>query len=218
MTAFDAYDAEGSKIPSHPDGLFGLPDDGPVQAVAATELGCWLPDSEGWQPAGGGSIVVVCRGEDRTYTLVAADEAFLYHDRDAVATMKAASVQPLWSVVLKAKPQYCNGLIALSRASIVIIGACDDNGFLAVHSLASGKPLARSSKLFSAAHIAADDSGFVRKAKAVGRHADVFVSAREALYEHSGDDGTFNIYHFCWTGWELIPQVRQRVVVVDNCG
>ena len=205
---FDAFDAEGTPLPPHPLGLFGGPQES-MQAMAGAEVDSWWPG--GLQPPCR-SMVVVCRATMSNLKLYAVDEEAVYYDETAGTARRETAARPLWCASLADGQTSCVALAALSRAGVIIVGACSRDGFLAVHSLATGEPLARSSLLFHAVNIAADDSGFCADAGAVGaasrsRPADVFVSAREALYRHSGDVGTFRVYHFRWYGAELTSQV-----------
>lgn len=205
----DAFDAEGAPLPSPPIDLFAVES---MQAMTAAEVGNWWP--AGLQPPSG-SMIVICRATTRNLKLCAADEADVFFVEMEDTAKRDTPARPLWCASLAHGQTSCVGLAALSRAGVVIVGACSRDGFLAVHSLATGEPIARSSPLFHAANIAADDSCFCANPCAVGagsrsRPADVFVSAREALYRRSGDVGTFRVYHFRWYGAELTLQVRRR--------
>lgn len=208
--AFDAFDMDAAALPPHPPGLFGLAEDGPVQGMTAAEAGSWWPEKV--QPAAG-ALLVVCRASDDRLSLFAALEATACSEEGLLAAEEGAPpAQPFWRVTVDGGPTYCNGLAALPRAGIVVVGACGPDGFLAVHSLATGEPLARSSDVFYACHVAADESeDATSDAEAAapgagrGQHADIFVAARNN--RGNGEAGVFYVYRFHWDGVDLVSRV-----------
>ena len=207
-TAFDAFDMDAAALPPHPAGLFGLVDDGPVQAMTAAEVGSWWPGKV--QPATG-AMIVVCRVSGDRLAIFAAPEATACAaEREVPAAEEGATpAQPFWRVTLDDGPVYCNGLTALSHAGIVVVGACGPGGFLSVHSLATGELLARSPAVFYACHVAAyesdDAAADAAPAAGCGRQADIFVAARNN--RGNGEAGIFQVYRFRWSGVDLVPQV-----------
>ena len=209
-TAFDAFDSDGAPLPPHAPCLFGHEEVGFVQAMAAAEVGCWWPQEP--RPACG-AMIVVCRAKLGRLAVFAASEATACSAETPVVGDDVVATRPFWSINIDDGPCYCRGLAALSRAGVAVVGTWGPDGFLSVHSLATGEPLARSPVVLFAGPIAADDSAVVedaaRAAGQDGRYADVFVSAREAPSRRpSGEAGTFQVYRFRWTGKELVSQVR----------
>lgn len=218
-TAFDAFDSDGAELPPHPPSLFGREDVGFVQAMAAAEVGSWWPQEP--RPARG-AMIIVCRAKLGSLAVIAAPEAAACPTVMPAAGGDAAAARPFWHINIGKGPSYCNGLAALSRSGVAVVGTCGPDGFLSVHSLSTGEPLAPSSAVLFAGHIAADDSGVVgetAEAAAAGqacRHADVFVSAREPRNRPSGDAGNFHVLQFRWTGKELTSQVEGRVALTPS--